>query len=103
MRQHRQSTTTTTTNNNNHELHLPQQLLPQQPQKYGTIALLNLPPQTSLSLNACASQVLRTEEPLIVIHRVVPVRGFHLLVVRAGDTGSGSSGEGGGGFILHSS
>jgi len=97
MRRHRQS-------NSKNELQQQQQNQQQQQQQYGTIALLNLPPQTSLSLNASAAQILRKEEPLIVIREVTPSNGFHLLVVRAGNTGSGGGGmDGGSGFILHSS
>lgn len=47
-----------------------------------SLALLNLPPNTVLSLDGCGTQTLRKEEELVVITDLPP--GFRLLSIRAG-------------------
>mmetsp|Transcript_23145 Transcript_23145/g.34459 ORF Transcript_23145/g.34459 Transcript_23145/m.34459 type:complete len:547 (+) Transcript_23145:68-1708(+) len=57
----------------------------------GTIALLNLPAYTSLSLDASASQTLKNEEDLLVISDILPPNGCHLLVVKGGGKTGGDN------------
>ncbi len=59
----------------------------------GTIALLNLPAYTSLSLDASASQTLKNEEDLLVITDIFPSNGVHLLVVKGGANNNGGTGS----------
>jgi hypothetical protein len=52
--------------------------------KGGTIALLNLPAHTVLSLDASASQTLQNDEHMLAITNIHSQTGCHLLVVRGG-------------------
>ena len=67
---------------------------PHSNEPYGTIALLNLPACSVISLNASASQTLKNEENLLVINNIYPSSGVHLLVVR-GNSKMGSSNDNG--------
>jgi hypothetical protein len=50
----------------------------------GCIALLDLPEQTTISIDAGPNQTLRKSEECIIIRDIFPVDKFHFLVVRGG-------------------